>query len=107
MSKPLLAVTTFPSEHIAREIASSLVDEQLVACVNLLPGAISIYRWKGQVHADNELVALMKTTTDALPELKRRLVELHDYDCPELITFPITDGLPDYLDWIQSSVHKD
>jgi len=103
----LLAITTFPSEHLAREIASTLVDEQLVACVNLLPGATSIYRWKDQVHADNEIVALIKTTATALPALKRRLVELHDYECPELIAFPITDGLPDYLQWIDSSVRTE
>ena len=104
MSQPRLAITTFPSEHIAREVATTLVEEELVACVNLLPNATSIYKWKGQTHADQEVIGLLKTTEEMLPTLKQHLQKLHSYDCPELIVFPISDGLPEYLDWIQSNV---
>ena len=58
MPHPLLAITTFPSEHIAREVATALIEEELVACVNLLPNATSIYKWKGQTHADQEVIVL-------------------------------------------------
>ncbi|QQL45327.1 divalent-cation tolerance protein CutA [Sulfuriroseicoccus oceanibius] len=104
---PLLAVTTFPSDHIAREIASVLIDQKLAACVNLLPGATSIYRWQDQVHADDEIVALIKTTSAVFSELKLLLNDLHPYDSPELIAINIEDGLPDYLGWIVDETSAD
>ena len=89
--------TAPPTE--AAELARSLVDEGLAACVNILPGARSIYRWEGATHDDEEAVLLIKTARD-LESVKARFLELHSYDCPELLAFPVEAGLPAYLQWV-------
>jgi periplasmic divalent cation tolerance protein len=106
MDKPsaLLCVTTFGSLEKAREIALILVDEELAACVNMLPEARSVYRWRGNVEEEGEVVCLIKTTPDAFERLRERLVELHPYELPELISLPILGAHPPYLEWLLSGV---
>lgn len=100
MAEALLVITTFPDLETARRISSLLIEEKLVACVNLLPGMESIYAWQGALESSGEALALMKTTAEAWPELARRLPELHPYECPELIGLPIPYGTPAYLQWL-------
>jgi periplasmic divalent cation tolerance protein len=76
------------------------VDERLAACVNLLPGVRSVYRWQGAVEEAGEILLLIKTTRTALPALQARLVALHPYELPELLAVEAADGLPAYLAWI-------
>lgn len=102
--KCVLAITTTGSAREARALANTLVDERLVACVNILPKATSIYRWNGKRCRATECVLLMKTTRTRIAALRRRLPQLHAYDCPELIVIPITAGLPAYLRWVSTSV---
>ena len=102
MNEPQILFSTIDDETVAREIAESLVAEKLAACVNIIPGLFSIYRWKEQIERETELLLMIKTTSDRVEALTRKLQELHPYDVPELIALPVSGGLPDYLDWIRS-----
>ncbi len=92
---------TCPAES-AREIAHSLVNEGLVACVNVIPGLSSVYRWKGELCEDAETLLLIKTRASLLPQLTERLVDMHPYEVPEVIALPLAEGEgnPDYLKWL-------
>lgn len=102
----LVCLSTFPTPDKAAEIARILVDEQLAACVNLIPAVRSIYRWQGAVSDDTETLAIIKTTTERYDALASRLVALHPYEVPELIALPIEDGHPPYLAWLAGSTTK-
>ena len=86
----------------AEQIAGTLVEEGLAACVTLLPGARSIYRWQGRLERAEECVLLIKTRADAYPALERRLLALHPYDIPELLALPVLAGNPAYLKWLEA-----
>ncbi|MCD9007384.1 divalent-cation tolerance protein CutA [Luteimonas sp. XNQY3] len=100
----LACFSTCPDAMVAERIARALVEDRLAACVTLLPGVRSIYRWEGAVVADAEVLLMIKTTAAQLPALRDRLVALHPYDVPELIALPVDDGLPAYLQWIADAV---
>ncbi len=95
----LIVYVTFPAGKGA-EVARVLVQEQLVACVNLVAPVRSIYAWQGQVHDDAEELAVMKTTAQRYAALTTRVLELHPYDVPEIIATDIDRGHPPYLDWL-------
>jgi len=97
----VVAYCTCPDEDTGARIAAELLDRRLAACVNLLPGVRSFYRWEGRVENDPEVLLLIKTAADAMPALGRAVDELHPYDVPELIACPVQDGLPDYLQWVR------
>jgi len=96
----MLALATFPSPEKAAEIARVLVDEQLAACVNIIPGVRSIYRWDDKLCDDSEVLGIIKTTRERFDAMGARYVELHPYDVPELIALPIVAGSAPYLDWL-------
>jgi len=98
----LLTLCTCPDDATAQRLAEALVAERLAACVNILPGATSVYTWEGRTERDAELLLLIKTTASRFDDLQRRLVELHPYDVPEIIATPISHGLPAYLDWVSA-----
>jgi periplasmic divalent cation tolerance protein len=104
MSDVLACLMTCPDLQTAERIARALVEERLAACVNVVPGVRSIYRWKGAVEDAAEVLCVVKTTAARLDPLRARLVELHPYDCPELVALPIGSGLEPYLEWVRSSV---
>lgn len=99
-ARPLLAISTAGRSGEAEELARALVDEGLAACVNVVPSVRSFYRWQGAVQSDPELLLLIKTTTERLEALRRRLRELHSYDLPELIAIELEHGDRDYLEWV-------
>ncbi len=99
-----LVYCTCGSTANARQIADALVSEQLAACVNILPGIQSVYRWQGQVESATEVLLLIKTRTECLPRLQERVKSLHPYELPEIIAVPITYGHEPYLTWITESV---
>ena len=84
----------------ARRIATILVEEELVACVNIIPEIESVYRWKGKIENDPEVVIIAKTTDQNVKKTIQRLKVLHSYDVPDIIVLPIIGGLKDYLDYI-------
>jgi len=102
---PIRLVLTTASNHgAASRLARNLLEERLAACVTLLPGASSIYRWKGQVETADEVVLLLKTTEEQLGALEKRLKELHSYETPEFLVLKVEGGSEEYLVWLTSSV---
>jgi periplasmic divalent cation tolerance protein len=97
-----IVLSNLPPDHADR-IASTLVEERLAACVNLLP-VTSIYRWKGETCRDSEVTALIKVGEDAVEALKARLKELHPYELPEILAVPIDEAgsLAAYVDWVRA-----
>jgi periplasmic divalent cation tolerance protein len=104
MTNKRLVLTTTGSQEEARKIARALVDRQLAACVNIVPGVESIYRWKGKVETAAECLLIIKTTADAFERLAAALHELHSYELPECVQIAIEDGSAAYLDFIEDSV---
>lgn len=100
--RPLLAFSTVADEAAAAALARRLLEERLVACVNILPGVRSMYWWQGRIEEGGECLLVLKTTEARWPALKARLPELHAYEVPELIATPVTDGLEPYLRWLVS-----
>ena len=84
-------------------MAESIVDTGLAACVNIVPGLTSIYRWQGEQKQGTEELLLIKTTAKAYPALQQHVVDSHPYELPELIAVSIDTGLPAYLDWVSES----
>lgn len=97
-------VTTPPDRALA--IAEALVERELVACVNIVAGVRSVYRWKGAVEHDDESLLVLKTTRAALPALEAALGELHPYETFELVALDVAAGAPAYLDWIAGAVRQ-
>jgi periplasmic divalent cation tolerance protein len=100
----LLVFSTFATEEDAARVVRALVEERLIACGNLLPGARSLYRWKGGVADEREVVAIMKTRKQDWPSLLSRLHELHPYETPECIALRIAAGAPRYLAWLEEAL---
>jgi periplasmic divalent cation tolerance protein len=100
----LVVLSTFPDADAARAAATALVGESLAACVNLLPGIQSIYRWEGLIESGIEVLAVIKTTAARYPALEARLRTLHSYQVPEILALPASDILPDYARWLHQSV---
>jgi len=96
----LIALTNVPDEDSAREIAEALVRERFAACVNILSGCTSIYRWQQEVETAEEIPLLIKTTIDRFAALQARLAELHPYDVPELIAWRPDAVMPAYGNWV-------
>ena len=96
-------LVTCPNTKVGEKIGRTLVDERLAACVNILPGLTSIYRWQGKVCRDAEILLLIKTHRTRLPALNRRVKSLHPYSVPEIIALPILGGSAPYLSWVRDS----
>ena len=92
-----------PDAEVAKRIARALVDERLAACVNIVPGVSSIYRWQGAVSEDAELMLIVKTTHARLAPLAERLAVLHPYALPELVAITPSGGSERYLDWVREA----
>lgn len=103
MTRCWLAYSTVDSKEQADILARGLVDQQLVACVNIVGPLESVYRWQGKVEQAKEWMLMMKCSESQCEELKMALPRLHGYEVPELIMMPIADGHAPYLDWIAAS----
>lgn len=97
-------ITTVPDPEVAESIARTVVEERLAACANLLGSAVSIFRWESRVEREVEVLVIMKTTRQGIDDLRRRIVDLHPYDVPELIVLPVQEGYEPYLQWVRSEV---
>ena len=95
---------TAGSKDEAKKIGSELVRSKLAACVNILENMNSIYMWQGKVQDDKEVVMIAKTTEACVPELVDKVRSLHSYDCPCIVSLPVSGGSQDFLDWIAEEV---
>ena len=103
MSERLVALSTVATAEDAERIARALVERGLAACVNVVPGLVSIYRWKGEVQRDGELLLVIKTRADRFEAMREALVAMHPYEVPELIALPIGAGHAPYLAWLDEN----
>jgi periplasmic divalent cation tolerance protein len=101
---PVVVLSALGAPPDAERIARALVDERLAACVNIVPGVVSVYRWKGAVEREHELILVIKTIGEKVEDLKARLVELHPYELPEVVVIPIGGGHAPYLAWLADQV---
>ena len=99
-----VVVSTAPDQRTAEELAGALVEAELAACVNLLPGALSIYVWEDTTHVDAEILMLIKTTAGRAADVVALIEAEHPYECPEAIVLDIAGGSQAYLEWIVSTV---
>ena len=99
-----VVLTTFANAEDAAKAVRTLVDEQLIACGTILPGARSIYRWNDAIEDTEEFVVLLKTSAERFPALEERLRAIHPYDTPEIIALDATAVSKDYADWVIGSV---
>lgn len=104
--KAVLVLTTIGADADGPALARTLIDEQLAACVNVLPVMTSVYRWQGQVEQDREQQLVIKTTQDRVHALEARVRELHSYELPEFLVIAAEGGSAAYLAWVDESVRR-
>jgi periplasmic divalent cation tolerance protein len=97
----IVVLVTAGSDEEATSIAKVLVEQRLVACVNILPGVRSIFQWEGKVAEEHELLLVAKTVSQAFEQVATAVKSLHSYSVPEVIALPIQQGLPEYLSWVR------
>jgi periplasmic divalent cation tolerance protein len=105
-SRVCIVLVTVPDPEVGRDLARKVVEESLAACGNVIPGLVSVYRWKGAIQEDSEALVVFKSTSYALPELERRVTELHPYEVPEFLALPVTHGHLPYLRWVLGEVDE-
>ena len=99
-------LVTVGSEPEAERIANKLVEQELVACVNVLPGILSVFRWEGKVSREQEVLLIAKTVNQLFERVVSVVKSLHSYDVPEVIALPIQHGLPEYLSWVRNVTNQ-
>lgn len=104
MSGRVVALSTVGSAEEADRLARALVERRLAACVNVVPGVVSHYRWQGELQRDEERLLVIKTRAERIEALRDALRELHPYELPELVAFEISAGSPEYLKWLDEGV---
>jgi periplasmic divalent cation tolerance protein len=105
--RAIVVVTTVGTEEQAYQIAGELVARRQAACVNVVPGIRSIYRWKGKICKDGELLLIIKTLEEEFEAVSATIRELHSYEIPEVLSFDVSHGERNFLDWIRDSIDKD
>lgn len=106
-AEAVLVFTSCPDEATAEALATRLVEARLAACVNIVPGVKSIYRWQGKLQADAEVLLLIKATRASTRVIAENISAWHPYELPECVAVPIEHGLPDYLAWLNAQVSTD
>ena len=96
----LLVYCTVPNADEAKSIARLLINKKLAACCNVIPGLISIYRWKGKMKEENEVLLYIKTSSRKYEQLEKEIKMIHSYSVPEIIAIPVVNASQAYLDWI-------
>ncbi len=102
----ILVFSTSPSASEAGRVGRTVVEERLAACCNMVEGVRSIYWWKGEVCEEGEVLSVFKTRKELFEPLKKRIKALHSYEVPEIIMLEISEGLPEYLDWIDAETRN-
>lgn len=105
-SSATVVLTTVGTEEQANEIASELVARRHAACVNIVPGLRSVYRWQGNICRDTEFLLVIKTLASEYAQVEATIQELHNYELPEIVAFEVCRGEPGFLQWIGASLDK-
>ena len=98
--KPVLIFITTANEAEAKEIARALLEARLIASANIIPGAVSLFRWRGEMEEKPECVLIAKTREELAEAAVRQAEELHSYECPGILVLPVASGNRNYLEWI-------
>jgi periplasmic divalent cation tolerance protein len=106
MTDKIIVLSTCSSREEAEHIAGSLVEAHLAACVNLVPGVTSVFRWQGKLEKSEEILLVIKSRRDLFDKLQERLSLMHTYEVPEGIAIPVVEGLPAYLDWLDRELES-
>lgn len=101
-----IAYVTTPTEEVAKRLAQGLVESKMAACVNIVPSVTSIYKWKGEIQNDQEVLMIIKTKTTRVPDITTYIRKNHPYEVCEVITTQITGGNEPYLEWLRTSVEE-
>jgi len=99
-SSTLIILCTCPNQTVAEELATTLVEQGIAACINIIPKVTSIYKWQGKLEKDDEVLMLIKTDQSRYQDLEQALLSLHPYELPEIIAVPVELGLTGYLNWV-------
>ena len=102
----MLIYVTAGSRDEALSLARELVNIRLAACANILTGTTSVYQWQGEVCEEEEVSLILKTRDDLVERLVEKVRELHSYDCPCVVSLPISGGNADFLEWIDAETVK-
>jgi periplasmic divalent cation tolerance protein len=102
MTETRVILVTAPDREAALDLARRLVGDGLAACGNVVPGITSVFRWEGSVQEDPEALLVLKVHESRVPEIVRRIPELHPYDVPEVLVLGVETGFRPYLDWVAS-----
>lgn len=105
-SEPIVVLMTAADGAEATRIAELLVNKKLAACVQILPEIESVYRWKGEVQRETEILLLAKTSADRFSELEKEVRALHSYETPEIIALPVVKASADYLRWLMTETGR-
>ena len=107
MTDKVVVLSTCGSEDEAQRIARALVEKRLAACVNILPGVRSVYRWKNEIEDSQEVLLVIKTSRALCENVRSQIEKMHSYDLPEVLALPIVDGSQQYLEWLGRELKKE
>jgi len=99
----IVIFVTVPNKEEAEKISSALIEQELIACANILPGVSSVFKWKGEICREQEIMLIIKSIPEKFESIASRIKELHSYEVPEIIALPVVNGSKDYLDWVRES----
>jgi periplasmic divalent cation tolerance protein len=106
VSDVVVVIVTAPSAEVGEQIAGHVVGARAAACVAILPGMRSVYRWQGAIERADEVQLIIKTAADRIADLRAAVVAVHPYQVPEFLVLPVTDGLPAYLAWVVDETRR-
>ncbi len=101
MTDKIVVLSTCESAEQAEKLARALVEQRLAACVNIIPGMRSVYRWKGAIEDTGEFLLLIKSRRDLFDQMRLEIEKQHSYEVPEVIALPIVEGAENYLEWLR------
>ncbi len=104
MTDKIVVYSTCSSAEEAKKLATYLVEERLAACVSVVRGIDSYYRWEGKVEQEAEALLIIKTSRDLFERLRTEWEKIHTYEIPELIAMPVIQGAPNYLNWMDAEL---
>lgn len=104
MTDKVIIYTTCSQTEEAEKLARHLIEQRLAACVNVISGVASYYRWKGEIEKETEICLVIKTARGLVDAIRLEMEKLHTYELPEMVVVPIVDGSPNYLAWLENEI---